>query len=126
MFGNDMSQGTGPQDFGGTMTDMDINDLKHRAKHCITHHHACDCREYMWKKEQEQLKARVESVCFSNQELQARVKELEGLLADSLRGFKEIDEHWSALWPDSMKEGLKNIINKLKAAGEWSKGDKNG
>ncbi len=28
-----------------------MEDLEHRAKHCVTHHHACDCRE--WKHEQE-------------------------------------------------------------------------
>lgn len=24
--------------------------LEHKAKYCVTHHHACDCREYAYKK----------------------------------------------------------------------------
>ena len=30
------------------LVDMEksVGDLKRQAKHCVTHHHACDCREF--------------------------------------------------------------------------------
>lgn len=38
---------------------MADNDLERRAKHCTTHHHACDCREWRHRREVNLLKERL-------------------------------------------------------------------
>lgn len=60
---------------------MDLTDLERRAKHCVTHHHACDCREYGLQRQIVDLQERLAAGVEANKSLRDHIVWMEERLA---------------------------------------------
>ena len=62
------------------------------TRECVTHHHACDCREAKFKELEAELLDKVQGMLERGKE----IRELKAELAE-LRGHNDMEWHWADL-----------------------------